>query len=100
MNINFANINFTPFTVLLLLLSLAVLALAGYRKIVSVKDDETIHLAGNLAAVNQQAVVAHKLEVIDKWGKLLTVIAVVYGLLLAAAFTWQTWLISNTLVGL
>lgn len=94
------NINFMPFTVVWGLLALVVLALLGYRKLVSSKEDETLHLADNPVASTQQVTIAHKLEVIDHWGKLLTIIAVVYGLLLAAAYTWQTWLSANTSTGL
>jgi hypothetical protein len=85
------NINFVPFTVVWALLAIVVVALIAYRKMVSSKEEETLHLA-NAAEANHQAVIAHKLEWIDKWGKLLTVIAVVYGLLLAAAYTYHIWL--------
>jgi hypothetical protein len=94
------NINYVPFTVVWGLLAFAVLALIGYRRVVSAKEDETLHLAGGPAVNDQQAFIAHRLAVIDKWGKLLTVIVMVYGLLLAAAYTWQTWLSSSTSVGL
>jgi hypothetical protein len=94
------NINFTPFTVIWVLLALVVLALIGYRRLVAAKEDETLHLAAGPSVSDQQVVVAHKLDVIDKWGKLLTVVALVYGLLLAGAYTWQTWLSSNTPTGL
>jgi hypothetical protein len=94
------NINFVPFTVVWGLLAFAVLALIGYRRVISAKEDETLHLAGAPGVNSQQVIIAHKLEVIDKWGKLLTVITVVYGLLLAGAYTWQTWLSSNTPAGL
>jgi hypothetical protein len=40
------------------------------------------------AAVADQANVAHKLDVIDKWGKILTVVAVVSGLAIAAAYVY------------
>ncbi|PWU06854.1 MAG: hypothetical protein C5B51_11535 [Terriglobia bacterium] len=95
------HINFTPFTVLWSLLALVVVALAAYRKVVSTKEDETLHLGSAAAAVSaEQATVANKLEQIDHWGKMLTVVAVVTGLILAAAYTWQTWLSSNTPTGL
>jgi hypothetical protein len=94
------NINYVPFTVVWGLLAFAVLALIGYRRLVSAKDDETLHLAGGAGVNDQQVLIAHKLEVIDRWGKLLTVVALVYGLLLAGAYTWQTWLSANTGVGL
>ena len=84
------NISFVPFTVLWALLAIVVLALVVYRKMVSSKEQETLHLA-DLAEANHQAVIGQKLEWIDKWGKLLTVIAVVYGVLLAAAYTYHVW---------
>ena len=39
----------------------------------------------------RQVAISHKLERIDKWGKLLTVVAAIYGLLPAVAYTYQTW---------
>ena len=38
------HINFTPWMILWAALALAVLVMAGYRKIVSVREDETLHL--------------------------------------------------------
>jgi hypothetical protein len=83
------NINLTPFLVLWMALSLVVVAMIVYRKLVARQEDDMLHvLHGSLTP---QIVVAHKLDVIDKWGKLLTVIAVVYGVLLGAAYIWQAW---------
>jgi len=84
-------ISFVPFGVLWVLVAIVVLALVAYRKLVSLQEEETLHLA-NTAEANHQAVIARKLDWIDKWGKLLTVIAVVYGVLLAAAYTYHVWL--------
>lgn len=95
------HMTYTPFTVLWVFLALVVLGLIAYRKLVSNKEDETIHLgSGSEAVPAQQAAIAHKLDVIDKWGKLLTVVAVVYGILLLAVYTWQTWLSAGTRMGL
>jgi len=85
------NISFVPFSVLWMLVAIVVLALVAYRKLVSLQEEETLHLT-NAAEANHQAVIARKLDWIDKWGKLLTVIAVVYGVLLAAAYTYHVWL--------
>lgn len=93
------HINFTPFAVLWGLLAMVVLLMAGYRKTISSKEEDTLHLT-NPVEVNHQAVIGHKLDVVDKWGKLLTVIAAVYGLLLVLAYTYQTWIQSSTTVGL
>jgi hypothetical protein len=94
------HIPLTPFFVLWLLLAFTVLGLAVYRKLISGKEDENLHLADGPQASTQQVVVAHKLDVIDKWGKLLTVVAVAYGLLLVAIYTYQTWLSAGTTTGL
>jgi hypothetical protein len=85
------NINFIPFAVVWALLAVVVLALIAYRKVVSSQEEETLHLA-DAGEASHQAVIAHKLELIDKWGKLLTVIAVVYGVILAGAYTYHIWL--------
>jgi len=92
---------YVPFAVLWLALALVVLGLIAYRKIVSSQEDETIHLgSGSEAVPAHQAAIAHKLDVIDKWGKLLTVITVVYGVLLLAVYTYQIWLSPNMRMGL
>jgi hypothetical protein len=90
------NINFTPWAILWALLAVVVIVMAGYRKVISGKEDETLHLS-NPTANTQQVVVGHKLEVIDKWGKLLTIIAAIFGLLLGLAYTYQTWVQSSRL---
>ena len=95
------HMTYTPFTVLWIVLALVVLGLIAYRKIVSTQEDETIHLGSGTEAIPaQQAAIAHKLDIIDKWGKLLTVIAVVYGITLLAVYTWQTWLTPGARMGL
>ena len=90
------HIDFTPFAILWAVLALIVLALAGYRHMISMKEDETLHI-GDIAQNTRQVEVAHKLEVIDKWGKLLTIVSAVYGLLLAVAYTYQTWIQASNL---
>ena len=84
------HINFTPWMILWAALALAVLVMAGYRKIASVREDETLHLVNPSESARQLAIF-HKLERIDKWGRLLTVVAAIYGLLLVLGYTYQTW---------
>ncbi len=90
------HIDFTPFTVVWVVLAVVVAVMAGYRKTISVQEDETLHI-GSPSENMHQVQVAHKLDVIDKWGKLLTVVAAVYGLLLALAYTYQTWVRASNL---
>lgn len=90
------HIDFTPFTVVWGLLALIVLLMAGYRKMISSKEEETLHLADPVESTHQVEI-AHKLEVVDKWGKLLTIVVAVYGLILAIAYTYQTWVQASNL---
>lgn len=80
-------------TVLWGLLALVVLALLVWRKVVARGEDDTLHVldGGAVQQTAAQSAMAHKLEAIDKWGKTLTVIAVVYGLVLAAIYVLQAW---------
>ena len=90
------HIDFTPFAVVWAVLALVVVLMAGYRKMISVQEDETLHI-GSPSENIHQVDISHKLDVIDKWGKLLTVIAALYGLLLAIAYTYQTWIRATNL---
>jgi hypothetical protein len=54
------------------------------RKVVAAKEDDQLHVLHGATA--QQSSVAAKLDVIDKWGKILTVIAVVFGLVIGALY--------------
>ena len=90
------HIDFTPFAVVWAVLAMVVVLMAGYRKMISVQEDETLHI-GSPSENIHQVDISHKLDVIDKWGKLLTVIAALYGLLLAIAYTYQTWIRATNL---
>jgi hypothetical protein len=84
--------NLTPFVILWSILALAVLGLALYRKLVANHEDDLIHIGpGEEKLIPQQVQVAAKLEVVDRWGKTLTVIVAATGLLIAAAYLYQAW---------
>jgi Flp pilus assembly protein TadB len=80
------NLNFLPLLVVWIALALVVLALFIWRQSVSRGEDDSLHVMHG--ALTQQTSLAQKLDVIDKWGKILTVITVLFGLLLAAAFVY------------
>jgi hypothetical protein len=84
--------NFVPFVVLWAVMAAVVLALVVWRKVVSSKEDDNIHVLDGGAVAQQQTQVAQKLDQIDKWGKTLTVITLVFGVVLAAAFIYQGWI--------
>jgi len=83
-------LNLFPFAVLWVILAAAVLGLIVYRLIVAKHEDDTIHVMDSEAGiVSRQQAMALKLELIDRWGKTMTVIALVYGLAIFAGFVYQ-----------
>jgi uncharacterized membrane protein len=85
------SISLLPFAILWVILASAVIVLIVRRKMVASHEDDTIHMNAAGPAISDQVAVAGKLEQIDKWGKLLTVITVALGLLVAAAYVYQFW---------
>ena len=73
-------------------LTLFVIALALVRKFTSRNEDDIVHLSGAPEAViSEQFSVATKLDKIDHWGKLLTVVDVAFGVVLALVTLYNTW---------
>ena len=84
--------NVIPYIAIWSVLALAVLVLFVMRKSVASKEDDSLHvLDGAPAATTTQVTVAHKLDVIDKWGKILTVITVLFGLTIGALYVFSTF---------
>jgi hypothetical protein len=70
-----------------------VLGLAIYRKLVARHEDDLLHVGEfDTPKVAQQAVVASRLDVVDRWGISLTIAVVVFGMLLAGVFIYQQWI--------
>ncbi len=80
------NIDLRPFVALWGVVIAVVIVLFIWRKIVAGKEDDTLHL--NTGTLTQQTGMAQKLDLIDKWGKITTVVAVLLGLLVAAAYVY------------
>jgi membrane protein YdbS with pleckstrin-like domain len=78
--------NLLPLLVVWIVLVLGVLTLFLWRQSVARNEDDSLHVTHG--ALAEQTSLAQKLEVIDKWGKIMTVIAVVLGLLIAAAYVY------------
>jgi hypothetical protein len=73
-------------------LALVVIVLAIYRYKIASKDDGMVHVADSEQGVAaEQALIVRKLDVIDRWGKSLTVVLVLFGLALAGYFLYQQW---------
>ena len=78
------------------LLGIVVIALAIYRKMLARREDVYLHvLDSEVAAVGQQSTIASKIEAIEKWGKALTAVELLYGLALAAIYIYAVWTVSQ-----
>lgn len=71
-------------------LTLVLIGLALYRKFVARNEDDLVHLAdGEVPMIAQQKAVAQRLEVLDRWGKTLTILDVAFGLTLLGILVFQ-----------
>lgn len=80
----------TTFVIFWAILGVATLALALYRKFVSMREDDYLHLsAGEERLIPQQVATFRKIGAIDKWGITMTIVTVILGLALAAMYLYQ-----------
>ena len=79
------------------ILTLCVIGLALYRKYFSSREGGAPEMFGSDAFIHHEADVAHRLDVIDRWGKALTVVSFVSGIALAAVFLYNAWVTSTRL---
>ncbi|HXG34478.1 MAG TPA: hypothetical protein VNJ11_14020 [Bryobacteraceae bacterium] len=94
------NWNLTPFAIGWAVLATIVIVLAIYRKRVAAQEDDIIHLEDTSGTtLARQMEIARKLDTIDRWGKSLTVVALIYGLALGAAYLYRAWLESSRYLG-
>jgi hypothetical protein len=86
--------NLRPFLALWLIVIAAVIVVAFWRRSVALQEDPALHLGmAHASSAAEQVAVAKKLEQIDKWIKLLIIIAVAFGVLLAAAALYKAWVL-------
>jgi hypothetical protein len=89
-----SEINLTPAVVIWMVLAIATLVLALYRKLISASEEDLIHLGpGQESQIPEQVALATKLKAVDYWGKILTVITVMAGMAMAAVYLYQQFLI-------
>jgi hypothetical protein len=89
----------TPLVAIWAVMAVTVLVLAGIRMMSAAHEDDSIHLReGDASAVQKQNAYASRIAFMDRWGKTLTVVTVVYGLLLAGMYLYNVWVESTKLV--
>lgn len=83
---------FVPFVMLFAAMILATAGLALWRKLVAMREDDYLHIAaGEEKLIPQQVETANKINHLDRWGEILTVITAAYGLVLAAIYLYQSF---------
>lgn len=85
------NINFLPYLVIWIALAVTVVVLYLRHRSIASQEDAHLNVLETVAASQQQLALDRKLGAVDRWGKIFTVIALVYGLLLAALYLYQSW---------
>src|SRR5712691_11836476 len=72
-------------------LGIVTLALAIYRGAFAAhREEDVVHLgSGEEREIPKQTALARRMDAIDRWGKTLTIIVVLIGLGLAAAYLYQ-----------
>ena len=78
--------SFFPLLIVWIVLALVVLALFLWRQAIARDEDDSLHVMHG--TTSSQTTLSQKLDVIDKWGKIMTVVTVVLGLLIAAAYIY------------
>jgi hypothetical protein len=79
-------------TILCGVLACAALLLAVYRKVIARKEDDMLHVLDSEATlVTQQHAVAIRLEAVDRWGKAITALAIVFGILAGVLLLVAAW---------
>jgi len=73
------------------LLLASVIVLAAMRKAVGSQEEDLLLHAGDPTLVEKKSFVVERIDAIEKWGKTMTVITVVYGLILLGWLLWTGW---------
>ena len=83
------NLDLRPYIAIWAVLAFGVLVLFVRRRMVASKEDDQLHV---MSGVNpDQVVIAAKLDVIDKWGKILTVVALLFGMAIVTLYIYSNF---------
>jgi hypothetical protein len=85
-----------PYAVIWGIMALVVIGLAVYRNLVSSHEDDSLHVRDDEAQlVASQGMLAQKIGVIDRWGKTLTVLVFISGVILGGVYVYASWVENN-----
>lgn len=82
----------TPFVMIFFVLGIATLGLAVYRWLIAKGEQDIVRLGpGEGRDVSEQVDLDRRLKSVDSWGKTLTALTVVVGLILAGMYLNMAW---------
>jgi hypothetical protein len=85
--------NLLPYAIAWAVLAAVVIGLAIARMFVAGKEDDSLHVSdASAVAMTEQKATFAKLDSIDKWGKVTTVAAAVFGLALLGVYIYSLWM--------
>ncbi len=91
--------NWTLYLAIAAVLAVAVIVLFVRRRQIAGAEDDVIHVQeAEAGMINQQQAIARKLEAVDRWGKVFTLLLVLYGLFLAGLYVYNQWMLTSTTV--
>ena len=83
--------NYVPYIVVWVVLGVVVIMLAISRMRLAKREDATLDVLETEGVAEQQKTMTKKLARIDRWGQILTIILVLYGIALAGIYIYQAW---------
>ena len=91
---------YTPYVVTWTIMAVIVLALALYRNLLALHEDDNLHIAASeQEMIPKQLAFRRVMNSIDRWGEILTAITVAGGLIIAAVYFYQVWQLHSRLPG-
>ena len=84
-----------PYQLTWIVLATVVVGLAAYRYTLVRHEDATLDVLESGHAAREQSAVYRKANAVERWGKPLTVVVIVYGLALVAVYAYQVWLVGG-----
>ena len=82
--------SYTPFVIALAALALCTAILIVWRTVLGFNEDDSLHLSsGTMKAEQQQVAKSHRIEAVEHWGKILTIVTAVYGAVLLGMFMYR-----------
>jgi hypothetical protein len=78
---------FTSWSVLLA----AYVVLFIYRKQLERSEDDTLHVLAETSVLSNQQSIAHKMTVLERWSRIVGVVVLAYGAIIAAIYLYSVW---------